>query len=447
MPSHTESIRLLLTRSPLTTRQIIDLLKISQPTASRALVDLESELVKFKVGKAIHYALRNGARRLPDIAIFQVDAAGLIRKFGLLIPVYPDGFVLQPENGNAIHSEGLPWWLFDIRPQGYLGRSFAAQYGPQLNLPARLADWPDPQALQALLVHGYDLGGNLLLGDSARNTYLAKPAPVAIAAEHKADEYARLALAAANGEAAGSSAGGEQPKFTAYATTPSGDHHVIVKFTEREPSPISERWRDLLLCEHLALTVLSQAGIAATKTAIIDHHGQRFLEIIRFDRIGGSGRCALFSLAALDAEFVGRGWAGWPEIAQQLAISGEITRDAATGANLLAAFGTLIGNTDMHNGNLSFISPQGRPYDIAPAYDMVPMGFVPRAGGGLPDTLAPAHIQAAISNPTWHQAEQLAREFLAQVMSAAGFSQRFAPCITALEQRINLASAQIARLG
>ncbi len=34
----------------------------------------------------------------------------------------------------------------------------------------------------------------------------------------------------------------------------------------------------------------------------------------------------------------------------------------------------LIGNTDMHYGNLSFISSHGRPYHLAPAYDILPMG-------------------------------------------------------------------------
>lgn len=31
----------------------------------------------------------------------------------------------------------------------------------------------------------------------------------------------------------------------------------------------------------------------------------------------------------------------------------------------LWAFGMLIGNTDMHHGNLSFISSHGRPYQLA----------------------------------------------------------------------------------
>lgn len=46
----------------------------------------------------------------------------------------------------------------------------------------------------------------------------------------------------------------------------------------------------------------------------------------------------------------------------------------------------------MIGNKLSFISEHGRPYSIAPAYDMTPMAFVSSSGGGLPDTLSEATI-------------------------------------------------------
>jgi serine/threonine protein kinase HipA of HipAB toxin-antitoxin module len=100
----------------------------------------------------------------------------------------------------------------------------------------------------------------------------------------------------------------------------------------------------------------------------------------------------------------------------------------------------------MHNGNLSFIANHGRPYSIAPAYDMTPMSFAPRTGGGLPDTLSEANIHGSVPNETWRCAEVLSRTFLARVMKASGFSRRFEPCIAALEHRIETASAKIERL-
>jgi len=447
MSSHADAIRMRLSGGPLSARQLAENLDVSQPTISRALTELGGEVVRIGAARSIQYTLRDTTRGLLDIPIYRVDAEGRIRQLGTLVPTRPEGFVMCQEDGVTLHSDGLPWWLFDMRPQGYLGRAYAARHGAELGLPERLADWSDAHALRALLAHGHDMVGNLLLGEIARDRFLAAPVPDPITEGQKAKEYARLALETARCEIPGSSAGGEQPKFIACAMTPDGPRHVIVKFSEREEGPVSERWRDLLLAEHLALETLREAGIPAAKTRILDHGGQRFLEVERFDRTGNLGRRALFSLAALNSEFVGAGTGGWPIIASRLAAEGQIRTDAADGADLLWAFGTLIGNSDMHDWNLSFVSEHGRPYGIAPAYDMTPMAFAPRSGGGLPDTLPEASIHASVANETWRRAEDLARAFLARVIAATGFSHRFGPCIAALEHHIETASAKIRRLG
>lgn len=447
MPAHLDAIRLCLSSGPLFARQLAGYIGVSQPTISRALNELGNEVIRIGATRSIRYTIRDTTRGLPDIPIYQVDAEGRIRKLGTLVPVRPEGFVMFQEDGVVLHSDGLPWWLFDMRPQGYLGRAYAARHGAELGFPERLTDWTNTHALRALLVHGHDVVGNLLLGDVARDRFLVTPGPEPIAKDQKAEEYSRLALEAARGETPGSSAGGEQPKFTAFAITQDASRHVIVKFSELEEGPVSERWRDLLLAEHLALDTLREAGLPAAKTQIFDHGGQRFLEIERFDRIDNLGRRAVHSLAALDAEFVGAGMSGWPIIARRLAADDQILPEAADGADLFWAFGTLIGNSDMHSGNLSFVSEHGRPYEIAPAYDMTPMVFAPRSGGGLPDTLIEATIHACVANETWRSAEKLARAFLTSINAATGFSHRFGPCIAALERHIETASAKIKRLG
>ena len=114
---------------------------------------------------------------------------------------------------------------------------------------------------------------------------------------------------------------------------------------------------------------------------------------------------------------------------------------------MLWAFGTLIGNTDMHSGNVSFIGEDGRPYAIAPAYDMTTMAFAPRSGGGLPESIAAPAIHANVPNDIWRRAEILAREFFDRVRASNGFSPRFGVCISALENHLNAASVAIARLG
>ena len=445
MTSPTESLSTYLARGPRSARQLIEYSGVSQPTVSRILNKLGREIVRIGAARSIQYALRD--RRLPDIPVYRVDAEGKVRTLGLLIPVRPEGFVLRQEEGITQHSDGMPWWLFDMRPQGYLGRRYAARHGAMLGLPEQLTDWTDTHALRALLAHGQDVIGDLLLGDLTRERFLTAPLPTPIPAQAKAEAYVQLANEAIQGDRPGSSAGGEQPKFTTFADTPEGPRHVIVKFSEPEKSPVSERWCDLLLAEHLALSTLNAAYVPAAQTQLIEHEGQRFLEVSRFDRIGPQGRRGIVSLTALDAEFVGAGAGGWPLITQRLAAEKQIHPESASRAALLWAFGTLIGNTDMHNGNLSFVFEQGHPNRLASAYDMTPMAFAPRSGGGLPDTLPEAVIQASVANDIWRQAEKLAQAFLARIQSESRFSQRWEPCIAALARHLQRAHKKIERLG
>lgn len=451
MPSHAEALRLQLAAGPRSARQLIESMGISQPTLSRAIAELGDEVLRLGAARSIQYALRDTQRGLPEIPVHRVDGEGLLHLLGHLTPVRPEGFLMREAGGRILHSEGLPWWLADMRPAGYLGRTYATRYSATLSLPASLSDWTDTHALRALLTHGHDLPGNLLLGDTARQHFLASPAPIPIADADKPATYPRLAREAAQGEQPGSSAGGERPKFTTCAETPDGPCHVIVKFSEAEQSPISERWRDLLQFEHLALDTLRTAGIPAACSRLIDIGDQRFLEVQRFDRSGPHGRHALFSLGALIAhihdEFIGARSGGWPAIAQRLAHARVITHEAAAGAALLWAFGSLIGNTDMHPGNLSFTGDSGRPYTLAPAYDMTAMAFAPRSGGSLPDALAEVPLRSDIAADTWRRAQALAQELINRVRGTKDFSARFAPCIAALDGHLARASQAIARLG
>lgn len=418
----------------MTSRQLVEKTEISQPTVSRALAALGDEVVRIGAGSSIRYALRDSSRGFASAPIFRVSDEGLIRALGALVPVRPDGFVMLRADGATLYSDGLPWWLFDMRPQGYLGRAYASTHAVGLGLPANPEHWGDTEVVRALLAHGHDAIGNLLIGGLARDRFVGMPAPFPV---DRAADYPALARAAGSGELPGSSAGGEQPKFCAY--TERG--HVLVKFSAPDDNPVSERWRDLLLAEHLALSVLG------VETEVFDFGGQRFLEVPRFDRVGQLGRVGVCSLRALDAEFVGDVSAPWPSLVSRLAADGHVHADAVAGSALLWAFGTLIGNTDMHAGNLSFVSSHGRPYRLAPAYDVLPMGFAPGSGGAVVDTLQPASLSASVDGETWREALHLAEMFFAMASDCDGFSSRFSPCIETIRRHIDEAASRIARLG
>jgi hypothetical protein len=355
------------------------------------------------------------------------------------MPVRPDGFVMRDANGQTSYHAGLPWWLTDMRPQGFLGRAYARQHATGMGLPADVRHWSDTDALRALLRNGSDAVGNVLLGDLARDRFVNAPAPVAAGA----DDYPRLATEALTAGDTSSSAGGEQPKFCTW----SDRGHVLVKFSVAEDNPIAARWRDLLLAEHLALQTLAAAGVSTAASRVVDVGVQRFLELERFDRSGAFGRRALMSLAALDGEFVGNATAPWPVVTAELARQKVITEQARADATLLYAFGTLIGNTDMHAGNLSFVSDQGRPYALSPAYDMLPMAFSPTAGGVVMDTVSSSHLHPAVDGATWRAAHGLAQAYLDLLRSDTRFSAAFQPCIQALRMHLADAFNKIGRLA
>ncbi|EQC2548591.1 type II toxin-antitoxin system HipA family toxin YjjJ [Enterobacter sichuanensis] len=434
MINRSETLRQLLRQGPMSVRQLTDIMGISQPTVSRSMKALGDEVVRIGSGPSIHYVLRDTHRGFSSAPVYRITEEGTVKPLGKLVPVYPDGFVMEQTDNICLHSDGLPWWLFDMRPQGYLGRAYASRFSPELGLPPNPENWSDTDVIRALLAHGHDAVGNLLIGEQARNHFVEMPSPVAV---ERTTAYPSLAQAVSAGDVPGSSAGGEQPKFCTY--TERG--HVIVKFTAPDDNPVSERWRDLLLAEHLALRVLD------VETAVFDFGGQRFLEIPRFDRTGPLGRKGLFSLRALEAEFVGRARETWPVLVNELAKQGCVHPDAVASTARLWAFGTLIGNTDMHHGNLSFISSHGRPYDLAPAYDMLPMGFAPKSGGALVNTLRPVTLIDAVAGEIWHEALELAERFYALASDCRRFSASFSPCLAALRSHLDEARSRISRLG
>lgn len=439
MPPTFDQLRLTLSAGPSTPRQLIETLGISQPTLSRLIKLAGDAVVRIGAARSIQYALRDAGRGFVDVPVYRVAADGTLLRLGVLIPVRPDGFVMQQEDGKILYSDRLPWWLMDMRPDGFLGRAWAEKHGAGLGLPSRLVEWSDSHALRALIAVGYDVPGNVILGDVAREQFLSAPDAQPVSRE----DYPDLAAAAEHGEQPGSSAGGEQPKFIAYAD----ERHVIVKFTSEDDNPVSRRWRDLLLAEHHALETLRAADVSSPRSEVVDLANRRFLEIERFDRVGIRGRRAIHSLTALDAEFVGNASAPWPEIVEGLVRAGVVAKDALAHAALLYAFGTSIGNTDMHNGNLSFMAENGRPYGAAPAYDMLPMALRPGSGGNLPDRIPSAQLHPSVNSSTWRLALNLAAVFMDRIAGDARFSADFTPCLAALRQHLIDMRAKVERLG
>ena len=199
----------------------------------------------------------------------------------------------------------------------------------------------------------------------------------------------------------GSSAGGDQPKFTAFVD----GQHRIVKFAT-DASDNARRWQDLLLLEHLALQTLQDAGIDAARTEIVDLPGLRCLLVDRFDRVGANGRRSVVTLAAAGQIVAG----SWTDSAEKMHSSNELSDAGLRRVALLDAYGALIANTDRHHYNL-LLYPSGDGYSVAPAFDQLPMAYAPPASGNLRNSAIHQPHAAVNTIDVWDEARQLANQF------------------------------------
>ena len=88
------------------------------------------------------------------------------------------------------------------------------------------------------------------------------------------DDYPSLANDVISGVLPGSSAGGEQPKFTAFCGDRSS--HVIVKFSPKTEDAIARRWSDILITEHHATEALHMYEIGAAETRLLKMMAESF---------------------------------------------------------------------------------------------------------------------------------------------------------------------------
>lgn len=406
-------------------RELAASLKVSQPTVSRALSSIGAHrLIRLGQGRATHYAL---ARRIGEIGerwpLYLLDEGGQAQRVGHLVALESRQWcLLQEEPWDSLVGgqfnlglyPDLPWFLDDLRPQGFLGRAFARRYGHELGASANPRDWSSDAVVLALLRYGHDLQGAFVLGDAMLSVVQGRlVAGVTGIPETRCSAlYPERAEGMLAGEWPGSSAAGEQPKFTAVVEGEDGAiRHVIVKFSGGRGRPEDRRWADLLAAEHAASGLLQEHGVAAAQTRLIDAGGRRFLESIRFDRIGAHGRRGLVSLAVLDAAFFGQMETPWAAAAERLLNEGWLTDQDAERLALQWWFGGLIGNTDMHYGNASLFIGVQRPLALAPCYDMLPMLYRPGPEGDMPDRLFQPPTPLPHAMGLWRRAAEMAELF------------------------------------
>lgn len=427
-------------RGPVSATELAAALRVNRTTIARTLPDFGEELVTLGATRSTRYLLRRGIRNIGNRwPVFRIGEDGRATEWAELEALHERSWRVNwagtaPEwagvftEKNGLWS-GFPFFLGDLRPQGFLGRLIAGRISRLLLLPDDLRRWSDDDVLVYLHAAGVDLPGNLVLGEEALRRALAAaanlPAGRAIREDEREAFYPAQAVEVSQ-NLPGSSAGGEQPKFlTTLRADGGGFRPVIVKFTAPLEQETGRRWADLLACEFHAHEVLAEAGLSVAGARLMDAGGRRFLEIPRFDRNGASGRMGVVSLEALSAASAGLA-RDWNTAAGELRARGLIDSGSLATIHRLQAFGELIGNSDMHAGNLAFYLGESLPLQVTPAYDMLPMLWAPGAQGEIVSRrFAPAPPVPTLLDP-WRDAAVMAEDYWDRVAGDARLTPEFA---------------------
>ena len=432
---------LIRSRGPVSATELAAALRVNRSTIVRALADFGDDLVTMGATRSTRYALRRpvwiAGSRWP---VYTVDESGQARlwaelealherRWRVLWATAPPTWAQRFSDREGLW-EGFPFFLGGARPQGFLGRAIAMQMSRSLPVPEDPRRWSDDDTLIYLQAAGEDLPGSQVVGDDCLRRALARPVfPESGNSIHAAERETRYPEMAALAASAlpGTSAGGEQPKFLTTVREEAGHSlPVLVKFSPPMDQAAGRRWADLLLCEFHAHVLLAENGLAATGARLLDAAGRRFLEVPRFDRVGAGGRRGVVSLESLHAAAVASvARRDWPTALLELHEEGLVDAEAVATVRRLHAFGELIGNSDMHFGNLAFWLGDTLPFQVAPAYDMLPMLWAPGLQGEIvARTFAPAPPLPAARGP-WSEAMEWAAVFCERVAADSRLSADF----------------------
>lgn len=408
---------------------------MDRSTITRALGALGEDLVSLGATRRTRYALRRKIREASSWPVYRIDASGQAAPFATLESFHGAWRVRWEGQAPAWAGhfcdreglwEGFPFFLADLRPQGFLGRSIIRQIARSHQLPEDSRAWIDDDTLIFLASFGEDVPGDLVTGDECLRSALAARFQAALSPADIAHRYPELAAQAASGPPPGSSAGGEHPKFL--ATIQEGDsarRAVLVKFSPPLGQELGRRWADLLAMEFHALEILAEAGLADRGHRLIDAGGRRFLESPRFDRTPQGGRRGAVSLEALHAAACGGLPPDWTGRVLDLEAAGLVDQESVRQTRRLQAFGELIGNTDMHAGNLAFRMGDELPFTLTPAYDMLPMLWAPGPQGELSERSFAPRPPLPAAAAEWREMLGLAREFWQRVAGDERISGNF----------------------
>jgi hypothetical protein len=373
----------------------------SQATVSRVLDDLSGRVLVFGKARATRYGLPksihgHGAQQ----PIWWADAEGGTQQIGTLSLLTGDTLFVETDQLQTVTTGALPWFLAPLHVQGFLGRLHAQRLEK-----SGISSNPEQWGLESILfsaLHLRDVSGAITIGTS--DTHVSDPPDgplphVLSPREHLGAAFDKLAANVAKTFPVGSSAGGEQPKFLAVIGSSSNElaRHVLVKFSPPRGTSYGERWHDLLHAEALASQTLTEHGVPVAQTFVVETSTRTYFVSERFDRVGATGRRHVVSVGDAHKAFVAGSYGNWAATCTALARQRRLSELDAERAAALLAFGRLIGNSDMHSGNLGlFVEREDLAkggFNLAPVYDMLPMRWRPNHSLGEAPDYTPFNVE------------------------------------------------------
>lgn len=400
---------LLAQRGLLTSAELQSATGKSQATIARALKQLLPQVQAIGKARGARYGLmREIMGRSAQQPIYLTDESGISSLWGRIAFLEGERLHVQTSDITMTTQGELPWFLEAMKPQGFLGRLRGQAIGFTDSNPD---NWSLEQTLYAILAFEHDGPGALTLGQETGEWLPDAPLDL----EQRSIHYDKFSSNITQTLPAGSSAGGEQPKFLVHLAAPTGYERLVVKFSPPHGTPFGERWHDLLHTELIALQTLEKHGFSTAKTRIVQSSQRTYLESVRFDRYGMFGKRHIVPLAPIHKTFVGGSQQNWAATCDKLADLGHLPHQDAQTVHVLLYFGRLIGNTDMHFGNLSLavndMSKLANPkFSLAPCYDMLTMAYKPNA---FTDGYATLEVprQPLGAEVPWQLALNMAKEF------------------------------------
>ncbi|MCI5137807.1 MAG: phosphatidylinositol kinase, partial [Candidatus Electrothrix sp. AR1] len=165
----------ILSLGPATSKTLAAATGTPRSTVNRKLRAIGDAIIKFdKVRPPLYYAATEAFGEGNKIHLASVDPHGNTNLWGILRPLANGGFYLEPtpvapkvlmgDEETGLY-EGLPFFLDDLRPQGFIGRQIARDLNAQTDIfPPDPRDWNQEQIGRYLIANGDDLPGNLKIG-------------------------------------------------------------------------------------------------------------------------------------------------------------------------------------------------------------------------------------------------------------------------------------------